>query len=248
MKKVYENDEFELYMDDSLEIISESIIKNTLEKFELFRQIFKQDKLLKSKVFIFDDLEQFRKDACKQRNIESIPEYSRGWFKENENTCFLCIDKIPLVGTKLFYKRISCVAHECFHNLYSKYYYKDNRITWFDEGLAQYLSGEFEKYSLDDWKNLFLFYRQNSVNVNNINDRINGDESVPDEFIFKRKGVFEGYAASLLAVRYLFDEMGENYVYKLIFDNDSIMKIGLNILDIINEYYENLFKLGISKK
>ena len=132
--------------------------------------------------------------------------------------------------------------------MYSKYYYKDNRITWFDEGLAQYLSGEFEKYSLDDWKNLFLFYRQNSVNVNNINDRINGDESVPDEFIFKRKGVFEGYAASLLAVKYLFDEMGENYVYKLIFDNDSIMKIGLNILDIINEYYENLFKLGISKK
>ena len=33
MKKVYENDEFELYMDDSLEVISEPIIKNTIEKF-----------------------------------------------------------------------------------------------------------------------------------------------------------------------------------------------------------------------
>ena len=49
MKKVYESDEFELYMDESIEILSNAIIENTLEKFELFRRIFKQDKLIKSK-------------------------------------------------------------------------------------------------------------------------------------------------------------------------------------------------------
>lgn len=88
MKKVYESDEFELYMDESIEILSNAIIENTLEKFELFRRIFKQDKLIKSKVVIFSDLDEFRKDACKQRKIESIPEYSRGWFKKVKTLVF----------------------------------------------------------------------------------------------------------------------------------------------------------------
>lgn len=96
--------------------------------------------MIKSKVVIFGDLEQFRKDACEQRKIDSIPDYSRGMFKKSENASFLCIDKIPLFETKLFYKRIDCVAHECFHNFYHHYYYGDDRITWFDEGLAQYFS------------------------------------------------------------------------------------------------------------
>lgn len=78
MKKIYESDEFELYIDESIDILSNAIIENTLEKFELFRRIFKQDKLIKSKVVIFGDLEQFRKDACEQRKIDSVPEYSRG--------------------------------------------------------------------------------------------------------------------------------------------------------------------------
>lgn len=50
MKKIYESDEFELYIDESIDILSNAIIENTLEKFELFRRIFKQDKLIKSKV------------------------------------------------------------------------------------------------------------------------------------------------------------------------------------------------------
>lgn len=82
MKKIYESDEFELYIDESIDILSNAIIENTLEKFELFRRIFKQDKLIKSKVVIFGDLEQFRKDVCEQRKIDSIPDYSRGWFKK----------------------------------------------------------------------------------------------------------------------------------------------------------------------
>ena len=127
MKKIYESEEFELYIDESTDILSNAIIENTLEKFELFRRIFKQDKLIKSKVVIFGDLEQFRKDACEQRKIDSIPDYSRGWFKKSENASFLCIDKIPLFETKLFYKRIGCVAHECFHNFYHHYYYGDDR-------------------------------------------------------------------------------------------------------------------------
>lgn len=33
MKKIYESDEFELYIDESIDILSNAIIENTLEKF-----------------------------------------------------------------------------------------------------------------------------------------------------------------------------------------------------------------------
>lgn len=33
MKKIYESNEFELYMDESIDILSNAIIENTLEKF-----------------------------------------------------------------------------------------------------------------------------------------------------------------------------------------------------------------------
>lgn len=247
MKKVYENEEFEFYIDESIEIISKPIIENTLEKFELFRRLFKKDKLIKSKVVIFSDLEEFRKDACKQRNIESIPEYSRGWFKESENASFLCIDKVPLFGTKLFYKKISCVAQECFHNFYRHYYYGDDRITWFDEGLAQYLSGEVAYYNDEDWRSLFNFYRKNSCYFDDFNEKINGNSEVSNDIIFKRKGVFDGYVASVLAIKYLVDVYGEDYVFTLMFDNNEIRKIGVDILDTMNEYYAKLYNIEMGK-
>lgn len=80
MKKIFENEELEIYMDGKIEKLSNLIVENTLEKLELFRKIFKKDKLIKSKVIIFSDLEEFRKNACEQRKVESIPDYSRGWF------------------------------------------------------------------------------------------------------------------------------------------------------------------------
>ena len=241
MKKIFENEELEIYMDGKIEKLSNPIVENTLEKLELFRKIFKKDKLIKSKVIIFCDLEEFRKNACEQRKVESIPDYSRGWFNGSENACFLCMESIPLFSTKKYYSYISSIAHEIFHNLYKKYYYGTDRITWFDEGLAQYLSGEVANYNENDWYSLFNFYKNNSVYFNNLNDKINGDSKIPDERIFKRKWVFEGYAASLLVIKYLIDVYGEEYLYDLMFDNQRIREVGENILNLIDDYYKNLY-------
>ena len=151
------------------------------------------------------------------------------------------MESIPLFGTKKYYGYISSIAHEIFHNLYRKYYYGIDRITWFDEGLAQYLSGEVANYNENDWCSLFNFYKNNSVYFNNLNDKINGDSKIPDERIFKRKGVFEGYAASLLVIKYLIDVYGEEYLYDLMFDNQRIREVGENILNLIDDYYKNLY-------
>lgn len=81
---------------------------------------------------------------------------------------------------------------------------------------------------------MFDFYKSNSHDVN-INNRINGNVTVPDEIIFKRAGVFEGYAASLLAVKYMVDNFGEKYVLDLMYDNNKIRSIGETILIKVNE-------------
>lgn len=50
MKKVFENKELELYMDEKIEMLNEPIINNTLKKLDLFRKIFYKDQLEKTKV------------------------------------------------------------------------------------------------------------------------------------------------------------------------------------------------------
>lgn len=94
---------------------------------------------------------------------------------------------------------------------------------------------------------LFKFYKSNSHYFGNINEKINGTNEVTNEYIFERAGVFEGYAASVLAIKYLVDVYGESYVFSLMFNNNEIRKIGLDILSTINEYYDKLYNVEMSK-
>ncbi len=77
--------------------------------------------------------------------------------------------------------------------------------------------------------------------------KINGTNEVTNEYIFERTGVFEGYATSVLAIKYLVDVYGESYVFSLMFNNDEIRKIGNNILSTISEYYDKLYNVEMSK-
>lgn len=71
MKKVFENKKFELYVDEKIEMLDEPIINNTLKKLDLFRKIFYEDQLEKTKVIVFSDQENFRIEACKRRTIKN---------------------------------------------------------------------------------------------------------------------------------------------------------------------------------
>ena len=105
---------------------------------------------------------------------------------------------INLNGNKTKEYMFKGLIHELVHYLYKYYVYgKDNeRITWVDEGLAQFFSGQ--KDDLRDYKTYNLFLEENleccdNVDLNklNHNDRSFGNKN--------------GYNLSYIAIRYLYE-------------------------------------------
>lgn len=244
MDKILENDEILIYSTPQLDIINDSIVDNTLKKLDEYRKIFKREKLKKLKVTLYDDVETFREDYRRITNLEP-PSYSRGWIHYKPGNIYICINLEALMKFKddpLFWdNKVSCVAHEIFHYYYCIYYYGKNRITWFDEGMAQFLSGETVSYHDREWYELFKCFVDTYKVIDNLNERKNGNSNVPDSLIFKRENVFEGYQASLLAIKFLFDTKGEEKVFDIMFDNGKILEEGKDILDRMIIHYNKVF-------
>lgn len=246
MEKIFENEEMLVISNHSLDVILNDILKNTLDKFNLYRKIFKVEKLDKITLKIFDDLDEYRKDAFQVRGVQPA-EYSRGWFNSRDKVSNVCIEYIKLqeiLNDPIKYKKkVASNAHESFHYYYKKYYYKNNRITWFDEGLAQFISGEYSDLTENNLKEKYLNFINNYIPINNLNDRVNGNKDIPDNLIFKREGVFQGYEASFFCIKYLVDTKGIEYIYELMFNNDEILKYGNHILEDMINYYNNKYQL-----
>ena len=63
------------------------------------------------------------------------------------------------VNSTQYHKTLYMASHELFHIMYMELVLKNNyskRIIWFDEGMAQLFSGEFD--SLNDENNFKDFY------------------------------------------------------------------------------------------
>jgi hypothetical protein len=246
VEKIFENEEMEIISEHSLDFILDDIIEHTLKKYNFYRKLFNVDKLDKLTFVVFDDIEKFR-DNYRNFFKSEPPSYSAGYWNNIDSKSVTCLepnnipnkDKYP----NSYHRKVAMNAHESFHFYYKKYYYGNNRIVWFDEGLAQYISGELEKFSEEAHKKKFIKFLDNYKPINNLNDRIQGNTSVPDELIFQRDGVFEGYTASYFCIKYLVDILGEDYLYKLMFNNDEILKYGETILDDMISYYKNKYKI-----
>lgn len=240
MELIFENDEMKIISEHSLDPILDEIIEYTKYKFELYRKLFKVDKLEKITMKIFDNLEEYREDAFKTRGVKS-PDYSRGWFNSRAAESNICIEleKLQLKSDNpnRYHKLVATNSHESFHYYYKKYYYGNNRITWFDEGLAQYVSGEYDTLTEEEIRTKYMNFITNYIPITNLNERINGNKDVPDEIIFNRKDVFQGYDASFFCIKYLIENNGEEYLYNLMFNNDEILSLGNTILNDMIDFY-----------
>ena len=74
-----------------------------------------------------------------------------------------------------------------------------------------------------------------------------GNSSVSDELIFSRKGVFDGYRMSLLAIKYLDSKYGISYIKELMKDNKRIRELGTTIIDDMIKYYKERFNIKVLK-
>lgn len=244
MKTIFNNEEIEILSSENLDYINDFIINATREKFDFYRKIFEVERLEKIRFVMYDSLEEFRNDYIKN-NGKIPPEYSRGYFKSKTNTSYIVIDKVPIKNTPLWYKKIYTNSHEAFHLFYKKYIYGNDRIVWFDEGMAQFLSGENDNWLYDENKlrENFIIYNNSYIPIFNLNDRIQGNDSISDELIFKRDNVFDGYRTSLFIIKYLEETKGMNFIIQLMKNNDEILKLGENIIDEMRNYYLKKYEL-----
>lgn len=139
---------------------------------------------------------------------------------------------INLYGKKsrdYFFKGL---MHELVHHIYKYYIYGSNksRITWVDEGLAQFVSNQKEELKDEKKYNTFLKEYLKEDKIINLNQLNHNDHSFGNNY---------GYPLSYIAIRYLYETNSHNDFIKLIKDEKTLTTIGETILRDAYTYYDN---------
>lgn len=238
-KKQFENDSFVLYSPDSLNYITNDLETILNETLELYKKIFDVDKFRKVQINYFDNIEDFRNYIYKLRGEnESLPEYAKGTFDMGMINVFIQPNIIE--GTPLFIHTKYIASHELFHIMYQELVWKRNnqdRIIWFDEGMAQFFSGENNKEMTSDFSNWLNKIKSSTKKIPNLNDLSHGSSFETEDF--------SGYNLSLLAVKYLYDKLGIDEFKKIISSNNTIIELGNNIIEEAFHFYDK--ELGKAK-
>ena len=221
MTKQFENDNFVLYSPDSLKYITndlEEILDKVLNK---YKDLFSIDNFRKVQINYFDNIKDFRNYIYELRGEnKSLPEYATGTYDNGMINAYIEPDIDE--ESSLYIKRKYLASHELFHIMYQELgwdKYDFNRITWFDEGMAQLFSGEV---NVDD-----SFIKESLINVDN-NINLN-DLSSLNGFNDKE------YRLSVIAVKYIYDKIGIDSFKKLMFNEDEIINYGESLINkIIN--------------
>lgn len=213
-----------------LEQLAISTLELLNNKMNEYVQLFDIEKIDSITVNYFDDLEEFRKFIYQLRGENnSLPAYARGTY--DNGMINVCIDPKKQMDS------IYTAPHELFHILYMKYILKgnyNNRIVWYDEGMAQYFSGEKQKL---DQEQLFIdFYikvKENTKIIPNMNEITHGKSFYNDSY--------NGYDLSYLSIKYLSEIMSLEGFKKLMSDFNQIKMLGDSVVDDMFDYFDKKF-------
>jgi len=226
MSKKLESKLYEINYSDSLQELAEATIELLQRKIIEYKNLFNIEFDEKIIVNYFDNLEEFREFIYKIRGErESLPKYAQGTYDEGMVNAYIESDKQL--------KRLYTASHELFHILYMKYILKDDyskRIVWYDEGMAQFMSGEKDKIVDEDvFKKFFLRVKEDTKEIPNLNDLKHGDSFYNDKY--------NGYDLSYLSIKYLNDILNPEKFVKLMSDFSNIKKYGDDIVTKMFSYY-----------
>ena len=105
------------------------------------------------------------------------------------------------------------------------------RIVWYDEGMAQFMSGEKDIIvDKDDFKKFYLRVKENTKEIPNLNTLEHGNSFCNDKY--------NGYDLSYLCIKYLNDILNSKEFIKLMSDFSSIKKYGNDIVAKMFAYYD----------
>lgn len=230
-KKQFENDNFVLYAPDSLNYITNHLETILSDSLELYKQIFGIENFRKVQINYFDNIDDFRNYIYELRGDKSLPEYAKGTFDKGMINAYIEPNIIEV--TPLYTHRKYNASHELFHIMYRELVWDKNhqkRMVWFDEGMAQFFSGENNREMTLDFTNWFDNVKFNTKIIPNLNNLNHSDGFETEEY--------SGYNLSLLAVKYLYDKLGFDEFKKIISNNDSITKFGENIIEEAFTFYD----------
>lgn len=232
MEKVqFENDNFILYSPDSLNYITNDMEKILNEALKKYYSLFNIDSFRKIQINYFDDLKKFRNYIYELRGEKkSLPEYAKGTFDKGMINAYIQPNIIE--GTPLYNKRKYNASHELFHIMYQELIWDKNnvsRIIWFDEGMAQFFSGENTKEMTTDFDKWFNKVKFKTKVIPNLNELNHGSGFETEDY--------SGYNLSLLAVKYLYDNLGIDEFKILISDNDRIIEFGKHVIEDAFKFY-----------
>ena len=261
MKVLIDNEEIKMSVSEKFlrpnnilggQSLADFMLQNTLDKLTLYRKIFGVERLEKIYFETYDvdtELDEFFK---RRRKVDksSVPSYCRGFFDENSNLSCSCNHANARYNSGWWHGAVCTNAHEAFHLYYKKYVYGEDRIVWFDEGMAQFISGEKDWLLNDEvmLEQTFRKFLDDYIPINNLNERCHGGSEVPNEYIFDRPKVFRGYIASVLIIKYINEVYGRNYLYELMQDNKKIRELGDRVLEEMISYYKKKYTIYDSIK
>lgn len=229
MKKI-EKDGIIINYSDSLEELASATIELLKTKSLEYKELFNITEMEVIKVNYFDTLNDFREFIYKLRGEkESLPEYAKGTYDNDMVNAY--------VDSKTQMDKLYTASHELFHIFYMKYILKgnyENRIIWYDEGMAQFLSGEDKKlHQKDNFKEYYLKVKESTKIIPKLNELEHGD-------VFYNES-YNGYDLSYLAIRYLNEIMSVNDFRALMSDFDKIKVIGNNVLNEMFNYFDKKY-------
>ena len=227
MRKVLETNLCKINYSESLEDLAQatlSLLDKKIIEYSIFLGVNIEEKI---NVNYFDTIEEFRKFIYEIRGErDSLPEYAKGTYDNGMvNAC---------VNPKFQLKGLYTASHELFHILYMKYILNNDyskRIVWYDEGMAQFMSGE--KVSLNDdsvFKNFYMKVKEATKVIPQMNTLEHGNSFVNEDY--------NGYDLSYLSIKYISEVLSTEQFKDLMSDFEKISQLGNNIINNMFSYYD----------
>jgi len=237
MRKVLETNLCKINYSESLEDLAQatlSLLEKKIIEYNTFFDISIQEKII---VNYFDTVEEFREFIYEIRGeSNSLPEYARGTYDDGMvNAC---------VNPKFQLKRLYTASHELFHILYMKYILNNDyskRIVWYDEGMAQFMSGEKDSLKDDSvFKDFYMKVKEATKVIPQMNTLEHGNSFVNEDY--------NGYDLSYLSIKYLSEVLSAEQFKDLMSDFKKISQLGNNIIHKMFSYYDEKLENKIVKK
>lgn len=227
MRKVLETNLCKINYSESLEDLAQatlSLLDKKIIEYSIFFGVNIEEKI---NVNYFDTIEEFREFIYEIRGErDSLPEYAKGTYDNGMVNAF--------TNPKFQLKRLYTASHELFHILYMKYILNNDyskRIVWYDEGMAQFMSGE--KGSLNDdsvFKNFYMKVKEETKVIPQMNTLEHGNSFDNEDY--------NGYDLSYLSIKYISEVLSTEQFRDLMSDFEKISQLGNNIINNMFSYYD----------